>query len=170
MADMATGDLGGREQVVAVEYPPDLCVRRRPNGGVVVDDFAAWELLEAAPDGLVVCDGAGLMMYANTRLEAMTGYERSELLGRPVEMLVPELSQVPHRSLRLGFAGAPRTRMMGEGALLDIRCRDGSTVPVEISLAPAQVAGVVMTAAGVRDVSAQRAADSGRRRLLTLLD
>ena len=135
-----------------------------------LDEAAAWQLLDAVPDGLLVVDGGGLINYANRQFEVVTGYERDELIGRPVELLVPSSSREVHQARRAGYVEQPRVRMMGEADALELRRKDGSTVPVEISLAPVTLGGATMTAASVRDVSTQRAADRSRRQLLDLLD
>jgi len=138
--------------------------------GAVLDGGALLELLEAAPDGTVLVDAGGLIAFVNRRLEALTGYRRSDLLGQPVEVLVPETARAAHGALGQGYRAAPRARLMGGGAPLEIRLADGSSLAVEISLAPVQIGAHRLTAASVRDVDTQRADDRARRRLLRLLD
>ncbi|MCU4182874.1 PAS domain S-box protein [Acidiferrimicrobium sp. IK] len=134
------------------------------------EDVVAWELIEAAPDGIVVVDADGLMAYVNRQMEGLTGCARADLLGRPVDLLVPDAHRSRHRSLEQQYRATPRVRMMGSGAMLELRRADGSTLPVEISLAPVRIGGSTMTAASVRDVSQLRQADRARRRLLHVLD
>ena len=130
----------------------------------------AWELVEAAPDGTVVTDGDGRIAYVNRELERLTGYRRDQLLGQRVSTLVPESSRPQHHAWEEAYRSAPRHRMMGAGRPLEILRSDGTTLPVEISLAPVTIGTTSMTAASVRDVSQQRAADTARRQLLHLLD
>jgi PAS domain S-box-containing protein len=127
-------------------------------------------VLDAEPDGLVLVDADGVIRYVNRRLEALTDLTRQELIGRPVEVLVPARVRERHARRRERFARAPRTRAMGGDLEFELLCRDGTVFPVEIALAPVQVGGREMTAASVRDVRQQRAADRTRQRLIELLD
>lgn len=129
-------------------------------------------MLESAPDGLLVADTVGLIAYVNRRLEEISGYSRSDLVGSPVESLVPDTSAQLHRSLHDEYRKHPRTRLMGDGRHdLTLLRADGSQIPVEIGLSAVQVArGRTMTVASVRDVREQRAADRRRQRLLAMLD
>lgn len=151
-------------------------VAEGPGGAASVleraDDLgsSAWDLIEAAPDGLVVIDGAGTIRYVNRQLERLTGHDRNDLLGADLGLLVPDAVRSRHGALVAGYAGAPRPRMMGEGVDLAVRRADGSELAVEISLAPVLVGEVAMTAASVRDVTDQRAADRARQELLRILD
>src|SRR5204863_552435 len=93
-------------------------------------------LLEAAPDGVVIVDAAGLIQIVNRQTEVLFGYPRAELRGQPVEVLLPERFRgrpVGHRS---GYQRDPHTRPMGTGLELFGLRRDGSEFPVEISLSP----------------------------------
>lgn len=136
-----------------------------------LDDTSVWELVEAAPDGTVLVDPEGLIAYVNGQLETLSGYERADLLGRPVEILVPDAVRSHHAALHQSYRAAPRLRMMGRaGVELQLSQRDGTVLPVEISLSPVHIGNTLMTAASIRDVSSQRAADRARQRLLRLLD
>jgi diguanylate cyclase (GGDEF)-like protein/PAS domain S-box-containing protein len=95
-------------------------------------------LLEAIPDAVVVTGADGVIVYVNGSAETMTGYRRSELIGRKVEMLVPSRLRGIHVLHRRGFHGRGAARMMGEGTHdFNLQRKDGSVVPVEISLGPA---------------------------------
>lgn len=133
-------------------------------------DLPVTDLVEGAPDGAILVDAEGDIRYANSQFVALTGHPRRALLGAPVEMLVPDELRSRHRGWRTGFQQTPRRRSMGTGASLSLLCRDGSQIPVEISLAPVRVGERTMTFASVRDVSQIRAQDLARRRLLGLLD
>ncbi|MSX55352.1 MAG: PAS domain S-box protein, partial [Actinobacteria bacterium] len=99
------------------------------------------EVVEAMPDGVVIVNTDGEIVLVNREVERLLGYPRAELLGNKVEMLLaPELADV-HAGHREGFLQASRRRAMGRGLDLSARRSDGSMFPVEISLAPAQVAG-----------------------------
>lgn len=132
------------------------------------------EVMEAMPDGIVIVDDDGTILLVNREIERMLGHSRAELLGRSVDMLVPGELTAPHAAHRRGFGEASRRRPMGRGLDLRARRADGSTLPVEISLAPAEVGGEQVVIAAVRDVSATREADrelaEARQRVLLAED
>lgn len=120
-------------------------------------------LLEAAPDGMIVSDRYGDILLVNAETERLFGYARGELLGQPVDMLVPERFRGHHAGHRGGYTAQPRTRPMGEGRKLWGLRKDGSEFPVEISLSPIeQPEGVLITTA-IRDISARLAAEAASR-------
>jgi anti-anti-sigma factor len=93
-------------------------------------------LIDALDDGLVLTGGDGEIVLVNRRCAELFGYERAELSGRPVEVLVPAGLRAAHRDYRAGYARAPVARAMGERARLVGVRRDGATIPVEITLSP----------------------------------
>jgi PAS domain S-box-containing protein len=112
-------------------------------GSIGVDhrtDAEQWfrALLESAPDAMVIVDGAGTIRLVNAQTEALFGYQREELLGQPVEILVPGRSRADHPVHRRGYAANRQVRPMGAGLDLHGLRRDGSEFPVEISLSPLQ--------------------------------
>ncbi len=113
-------------------------------------------LLEAAPDAIVITDSAGSIVQVNSQAEAMFGYPRAELVGRPVEHLIPERLRARHPAHRAGYAADPRVREMGTGLDLVAQHRDGREFPVEVSLSPLAVSGGRLTIAAVRDVTRQK--------------
>jgi PAS domain S-box-containing protein len=127
-------------------------------------------LLEAAPDGTVLVDEQGCIVLVNARTEQMFGYDRSELLGQTVELLLPDDLRAGHRGLRNGYLSTPQVRPMGLDLHLSGRRRDGSLVPVEISLSPVVVDGRTYTIASVRDITAQRELQAERDRISAALD
>ena len=114
-------------------------------------------LLEHMPDGVLISDARGRVVYVNARFEHMSGYRRAQLLGRAMEVLVPAGMKSEHRAMRAGYARRPRARPMGV-AQQDYRLlrRDGSTLSVDISLAPLRHRGALHVIAVVRDVTARR--------------
>jgi PAS domain S-box-containing protein len=116
-------------------------------------------LLESAPDGIVVVDASGRIVMVNSQTERMFGYRRDELIGQPVEILVPEKYQHGHVMYREGYFHQPRTRPMGAGRALAGRKRDGSEFPVEISLSPLETEQGVLVTSIIRDITDRRAAE-----------
>ncbi len=92
--------------------------------------------LDAAPDAMVIVDALGKIAFSNIEAEALFGYSRAELVGKPVEILLPERLRARHDSHVLRYFVAPRRRPMGPGLELFARRRDGTEFPVEISLSP----------------------------------
>jgi PAS domain S-box-containing protein len=117
------------------------------------------EVIEAMPDGVVIVNLDGEMILVNRELERMHGYARAELLGQAVEMLLPDALREGHIAHRDTFARHPHRRAMGQGFDLSARRKDGQEFPVEISLAPAHIAGEAVVIATVRDVTAARLAE-----------
>ena len=93
-------------------------------------------VLKLAPDGLMVADTNGIIRLANARCGKLFGCTRDELIGQPVETLVPEEAGTHHPSLRQAFHRSPAPRGMGSGRGLRGRRKDGSVFPVEIGLSP----------------------------------
>ncbi len=113
-------------------------------------------LLESAPDAMVVIDQTGTIVLVNAQTLTVFGYERDELVGQPVEILVPASLHAVHRNHRREYVLEPHLRSMGSGLDLRARRKDGTEFPVEISLAPLETAGRLLISAAVRDVSNKR--------------
>jgi PAS domain S-box-containing protein len=119
-----------------------------------VEDFR--RLIDLAPDALVATTADGRILLVNARTEQMFGYTRDDLLGRPVELLVPTALHERHVRERTAFVQGARTWPMGSGLELVGRRKDGSEFPVEISLAPLETAAGVVITAAVRDITERR--------------
>ena len=109
-------------------------------------------IVEAAPVALIVVDLSGEIVFLNDEVERLFGYGRGELLGKGVELLVPERNRTAHAVSRERFLSAPMTRKMGAGRELVGRHKDGSTFPVEVALKPLQTAEGMYVLSVVIDV------------------
>jgi len=128
------------------------------------DKFRA--LLESAPDAMVIVDQRGKIVLVNSRTEEMFGYARHELLGYPVEVLIPERFHERHYLHRTDYAADPRQRAMGaELDLFGLR-KDGTEFPVEVSLSPIRTPEGVVVASAVRDITVRKKAEDKFRSLL----
>lgn len=112
--------------------------------------------LEFAPDAIVAIDEAGRIVLVNTQAEASFGYSRDELLGRPIEILVPDRYKAVHPSYRAGYFAHPRVRPMGSGLEPYGRRRDGSEFPIDASLGPIHTQAGLIVMAIVRDITQRR--------------
>ena len=110
-------------------------------------------VIEFAPSAMIIVDAAGLIEMVNAQTERVFGYARGELLGKPVEMLVPERFRGHHGSLRSGFLEAPASRPMGAGRDLYGLRKDGSEFPVEIGLNPIETEDGTQVLSAIVDIS-----------------
>lgn len=115
---------------------------------------------EASPSGIVVIDNQGRIVLVNSHIEELFGYNREELLGKRVEILVPERFASQHPEHRARFLAAPTARAMGAGRELFGRRKDGSEFPVEIGLSPIQTPEGMLVLAAVVDISARKLAEA----------
>ncbi len=123
-------------------------------------------LLAAAPDALLAVDEAGEIVFVNDQAERIFGWPRADLIGQPVERLVPESFATRHPELRAGYMRHPTTRPMGVGLELWARRRDGSEFPAEISLSGFTTAEGSLVAAAIRDVTVSRRTEYRYRAVL----
>ena len=113
-------------------------------------------LLESAPDAIVIVDQKGLIQLINAQTEKLFGYTRAELIGAPVETLVPQCFRGRHWSHREGYAQSPQPRSMGAGLELYGRRKDGTEFPIEISLSPLETAEGTLVCSAIRDVTQRK--------------
>ena len=122
-------------------------------------------LLEAAPDAVVGVDADGRIVLANGQAVRLFGYDREELLGQPVEILVPDAVKELHPGHRARYFSEPTTRPMGAGLKLAGRRRDGSEFPAEISLSTLEMEDGVIVSAAIRDATERIRVESEREQL-----
>jgi PAS domain S-box-containing protein len=123
------------------------------------------ELLETAPDAIVAVDAQGRIALVNAQTERLFGYPREELIGEPVEILVPEAARGVHSGHRSAYAAHPVSRPMGAGMQLAGRRRDGTTFPAEISLSAIQTEHGPLVSAAIRDITERLEEQAERERL-----
>lgn len=113
-------------------------------------------LLESAPDAMIIVDGEGLITLVNGQAEAMFGYDRSEMVGQPIEILLPVGMRDVHVRNRVGYMDGPKLRPMGLGLDLVGLRKDLSEFPVEISLSPIATNDKRYVSSVIRDVTVRR--------------
>jgi PAS domain S-box-containing protein len=123
------------------------------------------ELLEAAPDAIMQVDADGRIILLNRVAEDMFGYSRDELLGQPVEVLIPQELHARHVQHRAHYRQNPMTRTMGTGLALEGIRKNGSRFPVEISLSPSDAAEGFRVTAIIRDTTERRTAEESLRKV-----
>ena len=120
-------------------------------------------LFEFSPDAILVTDGDGVMRAANPRAEELFGYSSKELIGQPVEMLIPARFRTEHPRHRENYSAHPRARQMGAALNLFGLRKDGAEFPVDIMLKPLQTASGPAVVSFIRDATEQRAAQEALR-------
>jgi len=120
-------------------------------------------LLESAPDAVVIVDGEGSIQLVNAQTERFFGYLREEMIGEPVEMLMPKRYAADHIADRAHYTESPVSRPMGPGLALFGRRKDGTEFPVEISLSPLETEEGTLISSAIRDVTDRRRAEEALR-------
>lgn len=150
----------------------DLRAAARSDGGwlLMAQDMTRFkeesrfrELLEAAPDGIIKVDREGNIVLLNRAAEQMFGYRREELVGEPVDKLIPDSARGRHHAHRAAYWANPVPRPMGFGMILLARRRDGSEFPVEISLSPVKTDDGFRVMAIIRDATTKQKAEEALR-------
>jgi PAS domain S-box-containing protein len=126
--------------------------------------------VEAAPNAMIMINRDRLMTLANRKAEELFGYARLELLGQPLEMLVPDRFRADHPARVATFHGDPRARAMGAGRNLFARRKDGGEVPVEIGLNPIETPQGRLTLAVIIDISERRRMEVAHDRLAAIVE
>ena len=120
-------------------------------------------IFESTPDALLLIDQAGRITLANAQAESLFGYDRRELIGQPVEMLVPSRVAARHVGHRAEFMAEAHSRQMGAAVELFARRKDGSELPVDIMLSPMLIDGRHFTLCVARDITERKAAEDKLR-------
>ena len=126
--------------------------------------------LEAAPDAVVIIGPDGHIAFVNAQTERLFGYAREELLGQPVESLLPQRFRLAHTGHRESYRSDPRTRPMGAGLELFGLRKTGDEFPVDISLSPLPTEHGVLLTAAIRDMTERKRAEEARALLATVVE
>jgi PAS domain S-box-containing protein len=148
--------LESKEGILVTAAIRDISVRKDAEAHLAEMEGRYRGLLEAAPEAIVISDPSGRILLVNAQMEKVFGYQREELIGQAVEILVPERFRAKHPEYRVGYHAHPRARSMGEN--LDLRGlrKDGSEFPVEITLSPLESPEGLLVTAVVRDITERK--------------
>jgi PAS domain S-box-containing protein len=148
--------LGSPEGILVTAAIRDISVRKNAETHLAQMEARYRGLLEAAPDAMVIADANGRVILINAETERLFGYTRDELVGQPVELLVPGQFREKHPQLRQGYTAHPHARVMdGDADLRGLR-KDGSEFPAEIALSPLETADGILVTAAIRDISVRK--------------
>lgn len=145
--------------LVALAVVRDISERKKAE-----EKFQA--LLESAPDAKVIVNEQGLIQIVNSQTEAVFGYPREELLGQPVEKLIPRRYHTRHLQHRTGYFSAPEARPMGPGQELYGLRKNGEEFPIEIRLSPLQTEDGLLISSAIRDITQRKAVEEQLRKSL----
>jgi PAS domain S-box-containing protein len=154
----AGGNVAGASKTVR-----DVTERRQTQEALRQSEATAVAFIESAAEGILIVDEGGQIVVANAQIEAMFGYTQRELLGRPMDMLLPERARDRHVAHRASYVAEPRVRRMGRGLDLTGRRQDGTEFPLEISLSYVRTLGGVRVMAFVTDITERLALERTAR-------
>jgi formate hydrogenlyase transcriptional activator len=142
----------------------DITDRKKAEEAIHRSEAQFRALFEFSPDAIIASDSEGRMTEVNARVETMFGYQRGELTGQSIDILVPERFRSTHPGRRKEYASAARVRPMGAGLELYGRRKDGSEFPADIMLGPVETAEGRVVLSVIRDLTEKRQAEEALRR------
>ena len=149
---------------VRIHHPVNLHLVEVNSTKSLVTNDAFREIFHSMSEGIVMVDEQGTIVAANPMAEMTFGYDKDELVGLPLEQLLPERYRGRHMDFRKGFNAHPEPRRMGLGRDLMAIRRDRREFPVEISLSYTQVGGRLLVMAFVSDISARKKSEEALKR------
>lgn len=155
---------GAGNPTAILEINNDITARKQTELALRRSEERLRALFQFSPDAIVVTDREGKITELNAQVEKFFGYARSELLGQPIEMLIPERFRTVHPKYRADYAAQLRVRTMGVGLELFGCRKDGSEFPVDIMLGPVEAAEGPMVLSVIRDLTEKKQAEEALRR------
>ncbi len=130
-----------------------------------LSDARLQAVLDVSPDAVLISDEQGIITQCNPKVEHLLGYTADELIGRPIDSLLPERLRANHAAQRDGYSASPVSRRMGQGRTVKARRKDGSEVDIEISLSRMQAKSSFLFVSALRDITERRRAEAELARL-----
>jgi len=162
--DIMLSPMETAEGRVVISVIHDISDRKKVQEAIRRSEQQFRALFEFSPDAIVASDHEGRITEVNARVESMFGYQRGELLGQPIDTLVPERFRHTHPARREEYASAARVRPMGAGLELYGRRKDGSEFPADIMLGPVETESGRIVLSVIRDLTEKREAEEALRR------
>lgn len=142
----------------------DITNQKQAERALAASEERSRLLLESAPDGMMIADDQGRITKVNAQFEVLFGFNRKEVIGQPIEILLPERLRTKHVGQRNAFLSAPSVREMGAGSELFAQRKDGLEFPVEISLSPLQTDDGILVLSSIRDMTERKRAEDAMRK------
>ncbi len=162
--DIMLSPVEAAEGRVVISVIRDISDRKKAEEVLQRSEQQFRALFEFSPDAIIASDQEGCITEVNARVESMFGYQRGELLGQPIDSLVPERFRHTHPARRKEYASAARVRPMGAGLELYGRRKDGTEFPADIMLGPVETAEGRVVLSVIRDLTEKREAEEALRR------
>ena len=150
------------QQRNASELQREISARKRLEEELRSSQQRWQDLVEFAPDAMIIVDVNGRIKLVNAQTETLFGYERGELLDQHIEIIIPERYHTRHIDLRQVYSADPLIRPMGHNLSLYARRKDGGEFPVDISLSPIETGDELLISSSIRDITDRKQAEEER--------